>query len=123
MSAAIRFRGPRAHHGRPSVAEYRLAVRSVVASIPAGRVMSYGAIAAYLAEWSGRASPRLVGGIMARDGDGLPWHRVVRADGRPARGHEARALRRLRDEGAPLRRDRVDMRSAAWGPERPPSDG
>ena len=107
---------------------YRRAVRAVVASIPPGRVMSYGAIAAYLAEWSGRAAPRLVGHVMAIDGDGVPWHRVVRSDGRPARGLEARALRRLRDDGTPLRAradagppDCVDMRAAAWAPDRPPA--
>lgn len=102
-------------------AEYRRAVRAVVAAIPVGRVMAYGAIAAYLAELSGRASPRLVGQIMARHGDGLPWHRVVRESGHPARGHEARALRRLRDEGAPLSRRgvRVEIGRAAWSPAEP----
>lgn len=103
-------------------AAYRRLVRAVVASIPPGRVMAYGAIAGYLAEVTGRASPRLVGQVMARHGDGLPWHRVVRADGQPARGHEARALRLLREEGTPLARGghRVDIRLAAWGPDRPP---
>ena len=102
--------------------EYRRLVRAVVAAIPAGRVMSYGSIAAYLADVSGRASPRLVGHVMAIDGDGVPWHRVVRESGRPVRGLEARALRRLRDEGVPLARGglRVDMRQAAWSPDRPP---
>jgi len=102
-------------------AEYRRAVRGVVAAIPPGRVMAYGAIAAYLAEPTGRASPRLVGQIMARHGDGLPWHRVVRESGHPARGHEARALRRLRDEGTPLRHRglSVDMAHAAWSPGEP----
>jgi methylated-DNA-protein-cysteine methyltransferase-like protein len=107
-----------------SPAEYRRAVRAVVAAIPPGRVMAYGAIAAYLAELTGRASPRLVGHVMAIDGDGLPWHRVVRHDGRPARGLEARALRRLRDEGAPLcgvPAVRVDMAAGAWSPDRPPA--
>ncbi|HEY2916759.1 MAG TPA: MGMT family protein [Candidatus Limnocylindrales bacterium] len=102
---------------------YRRLVRAVVAAIPAGRVMSYGAIAAYLAEVSGRASPRLVGHVMAIDGDGVPWHRVVREDGRPVRGLEARALRRLRVEGAPLAPGglRVDLAAAAWAPDRPPA--
>ena len=102
--------------------QYRHAVRAVVASIPPGRVMSYGAIAAYLADLTGRMSPRLVGHVMARDGDDLPWHRVVRESGHPARGLEARALRRLRDEGTPLTRrgQRVDMASASWSPDRPP---
>jgi methylated-DNA-protein-cysteine methyltransferase-like protein len=103
-------------------AEYRRLVRAVVAAIPSGRVMAYGAIAAYLAELTGRASPRLVGHVMAIDGEGLPWHRVVRQDGHPARGLEARALRRLRDEGTPLRgmpAVRVDMTAAAWSPDHP----
>lgn len=103
-----------------SPTEYRSLVRAVVASIPPGRVMSYGAIAAYLADGSGRASPRLVGQIMARHGDGLPWHRVVRSDGQPARGHEARALASLWREGAPVRGRRVLMEQAAWTPETPP---
>jgi methylated-DNA-protein-cysteine methyltransferase-like protein len=102
-------------------ADYRRAVRIVVAAIPPGRVMAYGQIAAYLAEVSGRASPRLVGQVMARHGDGLPWHRVVRENGLPARGHEPGALRLLRAEGAPLRRGglRLDMASAAWSPPDP----
>jgi methylated-DNA-protein-cysteine methyltransferase related protein len=103
--------------------EYRRLVRAVVAAIPPGRVMSYGSIATYLAEVSGRASPRLVGHVMAIDGDGVPWHRVVRESGHPVRGLEARALRRLRDEGAPLATGgrRIDMSRASWAPERPPT--
>ncbi len=102
-------------------AGYRAAVLAVVRAIPPGRVMPYGAIARCLAEASGRASPRLVGQIMARCNEPVPWHRVVRADGRPARGHEARALRLLAADGAPLLRDgRVDLRQAAWSPDRPP---
>jgi methylated-DNA-protein-cysteine methyltransferase-like protein len=85
--------------------------------------MAYGAIARYLAEASGRASPRLVGQIMARGTEPVPWHRVVRSNGAPARGHEPEALRRLRDDGTPFlddRRLRVDMARAAWSPQRPP---
>jgi methylated-DNA-protein-cysteine methyltransferase-like protein len=99
---------------------YRRAVLDLVARIPPGRVLSYGAIAAHLAEVSGRASPRLVGQIMARCDRPVPWHRVVRHDGLPARGHEAEALRLLRHDATPLRGDRVDMARAAWSPERPP---
>lgn len=100
-------------------ARYREAVLAVVRAIPPGRVMAYGAIARYLAELSGRASPRLVGQIMATTDEPAPWHRVVREGGLPARGHEARALRLLRDDGTPLRGVRVDMASAAWRPDRP----
>ena len=99
--------------------EYRLAVLGVVGRIPRGRVMAYGGIARYLAEVSGRASPRLVGQIMARDSSGVPWQRVVREGGLPVRGHEAEALRRLVADGTPLRGRRVDMARAAWEPHEP----
>ena len=100
-------------------AAYRRAVLAVVAAIPPGRVMAYGAIAAYLADLSGRASPRLVGQIMARDSSDVPWQRVVRESGLPARGHEARALRLLLADGTPVRGIRVDMARAAWSPDEP----
>ncbi len=87
-------------------------VLAVVERIPPGRVMSYGAIA----EWLGRGGPRQVGTVMARYGGGVPWHRVVAANGRVVPGHEVEALRRLRAERTPLRGDRVDMRSASWYP-------
>jgi methylated-DNA-protein-cysteine methyltransferase-like protein len=101
---------------------YRGAVLAVVRAIPPGRVMAYGAIARYLVELSGRASPRLVGQIMARCDEPVPWHRVVRESGLPARGHEARALRLLLDDGTPIRGIRVDMAAAAWSPDRPPAE-
>ena len=101
---------------------YRQAVLAVVRAIPPGHVMAYGAIARYLAELSGRASPRLIGQIMAGTDVPVPWHRVVRESGLPARGHEARALRLLLDDGTPLRGVRVDMAAAAWRPERPAAD-
>lgn len=107
---------------RPLGIGYRDAVLAVVASIPRGRVMSYSGIAEYLADaWQTRA-PRLVGHVMAHSGGSVPWHRVVQAGGRPVRGHEEEALRRLRADGTPLagRGDRVDMQRAAWAPLRPP---
>ncbi len=55
-------------------------VRGIVAAIPAGSVLAYGAVAAR-AGLPGRA--RLVGRILAEDGHDLPWHRVLRADGTP----------------------------------------
>jgi alkylated DNA nucleotide flippase Atl1 len=106
---------------RPLGNEYRDAVLAVVAAIPAGRVMSYSGIADYLAEaWRMRA-PRRVGQVMASSGSTVPWHRVVQASGRPVRGLEVEAMRRLRAEATPLtaRGDRVDMRHAAWAPDRP----
>jgi alkylated DNA nucleotide flippase Atl1 len=97
--------------------EYVEAVLSLVERIPPGRVMSYGAIADALAGAAGRFSPRRVGTIMARYGGGVPWHRVVAADGRLVPGHAERARRRHAEEGTPMRGDKVDMRTAAWHPD------
>jgi methylated-DNA-protein-cysteine methyltransferase related protein len=70
-------------------------VRALVASIPAGRVATYGDIAA-AAELS---SPRIVGWIMRTDSSDLPWHRVITASGRPARHLTTKQLELLRAEG------------------------
>jgi methylated-DNA-protein-cysteine methyltransferase related protein len=63
-------------------------VRALVASIPAGRVSTYGDI-----------SPRIVGWIMRTDSSDLPWHRVITASGRPAKHLTTRQLELLRAEG------------------------
>ncbi|MEV1288169.1 MGMT family protein [Micromonospora sp. NPDC049679] len=96
--------------------EYVEEVLALVERIPPGRVMSYGAVAEYLADRSGRASARLVGTIMARYGGGVPWHRVVNSAGRLPPGHEVEARDRLAAEGATLRGAGVDMRACAWWP-------
>lgn len=96
--------------------DYMDAVLDLVERIPPGRVMSYGAIADALAEVAGQASARRVGAVMARYGGGVPWHRVVAADGRLAPGHEVEARRLHAAEGTPMRGDKVDMRAAAWHP-------
>jgi alkylated DNA nucleotide flippase Atl1 len=92
------------------------AVLDLVAQIPPGLVMSYGGIAAEL----GSRASRQVGKVMAHSGHGVPWWRVVHADGRPADGHEAEALEHYRAEGTPLRYRsadyRIAMRDAVWHP-------
>ena len=80
--------------------------------MPPGSVTTYGD----LAEMVGRGGPRQVGAVLARHGGGVPWWRVVRADGRPADGLAERALRHLRDEDVPVRDGRVRMASARWRP-------
>jgi len=70
-------------------------VRALVASIPAGRVATYGDIAT-AAQLS---SPRIVGWIMRTDSSDLPWHRVITASGRPAKHLTTRQLELLRAEG------------------------
>ncbi len=73
------------------------AVRALVASIPPGRVATYGDIAAA----AGLSSPRIVGWIMRTDSSDLPWHRVLTASGRPAPHLAARQLELLAAEGVP----------------------
>lgn len=70
-------------------------VRALVASIPPGRVATYGDIAC-AAELS---SPRIVAWIMRTDSADLPWHRVIRATGRPAAHLVSDQLEQLRTEG------------------------
>jgi len=62
-------------------------------------------------------APRLAGAVLHdTDEPGLPWWRVVRADGSLAKGDRQRAL--LVAEGVPFHGARVDMR-AAWVPTTP----
>lgn len=70
-------------------------VRELVASIPAGRVSTYGDIAAA----AGLSSPRIVAWIMRTDSADLPWHRVLPVSGRPAPHLATRQLENLRSEG------------------------
>ncbi len=82
------------------------AVRALVDRIPAGRVSTYGDIAAE----AGLSSPRIVGWIMRTDSSDLPWHRVVPASGRPAPHLATRQLERLRTEGVVAVDGRVSLR-------------
>jgi len=70
-------------------------VRALVASIPSGRVATYGDIA----NAAGLSSARIVGWIMRTDSSDLPWHRVIGASGRPAAHIATKQLERLRAEG------------------------
>ncbi|MCV7348407.1 MGMT family protein [Mycolicibacterium rhodesiae] len=80
-------------------------VRELVASIPPGRVATYGDIAS-AAQLS---SPRIVGWIMRTDSSDLAWHRVITASGRPAAHLSTRQLELLRAEGVLARDGRVDL--------------
>lgn len=80
-------------------------VRALVAAVPAGRVTTYGAVAAA----AGLASPRIVGTILRTDGADLPWHRVLRASGVPAPHLATEQLARLRAEGVLAADGRVDL--------------
>ena len=87
-------------------------VLDLVERIPPGQVLSYGLIAEILEE----GGPRQVGHVMAMDGGGVPWWRVVRANGSLPPSHGIDAQAHYVDEGTPMRADgeAVDMKRALW---------
>ena len=110
-------------------ADPRQRIIDAVRGLPRGRVASYGQVAAR-AGLPGRA--RLVARVLAEAPASLrlPWHRVLRSDGRIAfppgsRGHAEQA-RRLRAEGVDVANGRVaaagfagassSLDAALWGP-------
>ena len=86
-------------------------ILAAIRAVPRGSVAGYGHIA-QRAGLPGRA--RLVARILCQNEDpGLPWHRILRSDGRIAfpagsPGFEEQA-RRLRTEGIEVRNGRVRM--------------
>jgi methylated-DNA-protein-cysteine methyltransferase related protein len=86
------------------------AVRALVASIPPGHVATYGDVA----EAAGLSSPRIVGWIMRTDSSDLPWHRVIRASGRPAPHLTTKQLDLLRAEGVLAEDGRIPLREVRY---------
>lgn len=93
------------------------ALWQVLASIPAGRVSSYGRLAQLAG--LGRGA-RLVGRWLGQlpEGTSLPWHRVLNSQGQlslPA-DHPARQaqFQRLQAEGVVVRNRRVNMARFGW---------
>jgi len=88
------------------LSEFAQQVVAVVASIKKGDVMAYSEVAA---EAGKPGAARAVGGILRRHGEGLPWWRVVAANGRLVPDGEREHSRRLRAEGVTLKNGRVAM--------------
>ncbi|MBR4401637.1 MAG: methylated-DNA--[Synergistes sp.] len=88
-------------------------VYEIVKKIPRGKVISYGQ-AAYMLDAPHCA--RQVGWAMRRAPEGLPCHRVIRADGSFAGGVDAELFRSLlAAEGVTFLPDgRVDMKKHRW---------
>jgi methylated-DNA-protein-cysteine methyltransferase-like protein len=79
-------------------------VAAVIRALRPGEVTTYGEVAA---EAGRPGAARAVGRILAISPGGLPWWRVVAANGRLAPGSEAEQERRLRAEGVVLHNGRV----------------
>jgi alkylated DNA nucleotide flippase Atl1 len=94
-------------NGSDALAERILAC---VEAIPSGRVMSYGDVA----EFAGAPSPRIVGRVLAHDDGSVPWHRVLRADGRLAEHLYTEQRQRLLAEGVRFKGERVDIAAHRW---------
>jgi len=100
-------------------------ILAAIRAIPRGQVAGYGHIA-QRAGLPGRA--RLVARILSQNADPkLPWHRVLRSDGRIAMPEGSRGYReqcqRLRAEGVVVESGRVrglqaakTLDEAIWGP-------
>ncbi|GGR56850.1 methylated-DNA--protein-cysteine methyltransferase [Deinococcus seoulensis] len=104
---------------------FRERVLALVARIPEGRVMTYGQLALLAgnpgaARQAGFVMNSLVGGVSV-SGDGLPWHRVINAQGRVSThkvgfGDMQEGL--LRAEGVELdSTGRCDLAARQWWPE------
>jgi methylated-DNA-protein-cysteine methyltransferase-like protein len=102
---------------------FRDAVYEVVRTIPKGRVLGYGHVAAILGE---PRRARHVGFALSRlePGSNVPWWRVLRSSGEialqgdPTRGPLQRA--RLIEEGVQFvdrKRQKVDMKAHQWRPK------
>lgn len=90
-------------------------ILATIRTIPRGQVAGYGEVARR-AGLPGRA--RLVARVLSENQDaGLPWHRVLRSDGRIAFPENSRAwreqARRLRAEGVIVEKGRVRGQRAA----------
>jgi alkylated DNA nucleotide flippase Atl1 len=95
-----------ASRAEPDRAEVIQDVRDAVSAIPRGSVATYGDIGARVG-----IGPRQVGRLMGVLGDGVPWWRVVRADGTAATCHDGTASERLRAEGVGMRGSKIDLLS------------
>ena len=105
-------------------AGYNERVFRIVRRIPPGRVMTYGQIAELLGEGY---TARTVGFVMHTADDGVPWHRVINAQGACS---TVRVLlpgnkqqRMLEAEGVEFNgRDRCDLSRYRWTPEEAQAD-
>ncbi len=104
---------------KPDYSEFAQAVYDIVATVPPGRITSYGAIARAL----GRPHhSRMVGRIMGRCSDpDIPAHRVTDSQGRLSGRHAFDTPHRMSDlleaEGVHVSDDRVvNWRRIFWDP-------
>lgn len=101
---------------------FKLRVESLVSQIPAGRVMTYGQLAALCG--NARAA-RIVGGIAHFGDPDLPWQRVVNKSGGLASGYpggRSGHKQVLETEGLRVSNDfKVNVQELLWMPPNQPN--
>jgi methylated-DNA-protein-cysteine methyltransferase-like protein len=94
-------------------------IRQTISRVPQGSVATYGQIAA---EAGVPRRARLVGQVLKRlpAGSGVPWHRIINAQGAISftEGSEAwlRQKGRLEEEGVVFRNGHVNLEEFRWRP-------
>jgi methylated-DNA-protein-cysteine methyltransferase-like protein len=100
--------------------DFRDRVYALVATIPRGRVMTYGQLAALAGS---PYAARVVGGIAHWGDPDLPWQRVVKKSGSLAEGYPGGLSGHkqvLEAEGVEVSEDyRVDVKELLWWPPNP----
>jgi methylated-DNA-protein-cysteine methyltransferase-like protein len=114
----------------PDPIVYKARAWEIARQIPPGRVFTYGQIAALIPPPAGMTAEdyrawgaRWVGGAMAACPEGVPWQRVLNAQGKislPAAGGGDRQRQLLEAEGVMFdERGRIDLKKFGWeGPSR-----
>jgi methylated-DNA-protein-cysteine methyltransferase related protein len=94
-------------------------VYKLVKQIPRGRVLTYGAIAKALRLPGGARTAGRAMGATPR-GKGIPWHRVLGANGKILIREPYASLQRklLASEGVTIIESRVDLKRHLWTPAR-----
>jgi len=119
-----------AYSNPPDPKAYNAQVYEIVRQIPAGRVMTYGQIAAILLPPAGvdpatyaQLSPRWVGTAMAQCPDDVPWQRVINSQGKvsPRPGFGPTVQRKLLEQEGVVfdEHERVDLKRYGWRPREP----
>jgi methylated-DNA-protein-cysteine methyltransferase related protein len=88
--------------------DFERRVRRVLKGLKPGEVATYGEVAE---EAGYPRGGRAVGNLLKRSSEGLPWWRVVRADGSLAARHSGEQGELLESEGISVRDARVTKRA------------
>jgi methylated-DNA-protein-cysteine methyltransferase-like protein len=124
--AVLRYTRVMSYANPPDPKAYAARVYGVVRAIPAGRVMTYGQIAALIPpigepEAYIKLSPRWVGAAMAQCPDDVPWQRVINRQGKvsPRPGYGPLAQKSLLEQEGVVfdAKERVDLQRHGWAPD------